>query len=200
GRLEMQLQARAGGDGGADGAVAAKVRHMTEQIVKLSTDVHAISRQLHPSILDDLGLADAVESECQAFTDREGIAVALDITPLPDSLSNDLALSFYRILQEGLRNVAKHAQTDRVRVSLAAIDGREIVLRICDSGIGFDTPRLRTGPGLGLASMRERARLVDAELTVTSAPGHGATIEVRAPLVIVRPPSPPPPSFSKGTP
>src|SRR6185503_10167221 len=157
-------------------AAAAKVRHMTEQIVKLSTDVHAISRQLHPSILDDLGLADALESECHAFTDREGIAVALEIAPLPDSIPNDLALCLYRILQEALRNVAKHAQTDRVRVSLSAADGREVVLRIADSGVGFDLPSGRTGPGLGLASMRERARLVGGELHVTSSPGGGATI------------------------
>jgi signal transduction histidine kinase len=179
GRLEMQLSASCTGCDGT--AAAAKVRHMTEQIVKLSTDVHAISRQLHPSILDDLGLADALESECHGFTDREGIAVTLDVSPLPESMPNDLALCLYRILQEGLRNVAKHAQTDRVRVTLSADDGNEVILRITDSGVGFDTPAVRSGPGLGLASMRERARLVGAELTVTSSPGHGATIEVRAP-------------------
>jgi PAS domain S-box-containing protein len=182
GRLEMQLTGSTPGDG-TTGAAAAKVRHMTEQIVKLSTDVHAISRQLHPSILDDLGLADALESECHTFTDREGVAVALDMGPLPaDGIANDLALCLYRILQEALRNVAKHAETDRVRVTLSADDGREIVLRITDSGMGFDAATARTGPGLGLASMRERARLVGAELSVTSSPGQGATIEVRAPL------------------
>jgi signal transduction histidine kinase len=180
GRLEMQLTASCTGCDGT--AAAAKVRHMTEQIVKLSTDVHAISRQLHPSILDDLGLADALESECHAFTDREGITVALEIAPLPDSIPNDLALCLYRILQEALRNMAKHAQTDRVRVSLSADGRREVVLRITDSGVGFHTPSVRTGPGLGLASMRERARLVGAELSVTSSPGGGTTIEVRAPL------------------
>jgi signal transduction histidine kinase len=93
-----------------------------------------------------------------------------------------LALCLYRILQEALRNVAKHAQTDRVRVSLLAVEGREVVLRIADSGVGFGLPSGRTGPGLGLASMRERARLVGGELHVTSSPGGGAMIEVRAPL------------------
>jgi PAS domain S-box-containing protein len=191
GRLEMQLQASCSGCDGS--AAAEKVRHMTEQIVKLSSDVHAISRQLHPSILDDLGLADAVESECQTFTDREGIAVALDIAPLPDSVPNDVALCLYRILQEGLRNVAKHAQTDRVRVTLAAeAAGREVVLRIADAGVGFDAPSARSGPGLGLASMRERARLVGAELRVTSSPGEGAAIEIRAPLTAAPASSPPP--------
>jgi len=193
GRLEMQLSASCTGCDGA--AAAAKVRHMTEQIVKLSTDVHAISRQLHPSILDDLGLADALESECHTFTDREGIAVTLDISPLPDSLPNDLALCLYRILQEALRNVAKHAQTDRVRVTLGPESaGREVVLRIADAGVGFDTPRLRGGHGLGLASMRERARLVGAELRVTSSPGHGAAIEVRARVNTAQPGLPSSPS------
>jgi signal transduction histidine kinase len=192
GRLEMQLQANCTGCDGT--AAVEKVRHMTEQIVKLSSDVHAISRQLHPSILDDLGLADAVESECHAFTDREGIAVSLDVAPLPDGISTDVALCLYRILQEGLRNVAKHAETDRVRVTLgAAADGRELVLRVSDSGVGFDAAAAaRGGPGLGLASMRERARLVGAELRMSSSPGGGAMIEVRAPLAIPRPLSPPP--------
>ena len=192
GRLEMLLEPSCKGcDGTAPTVAVAKVRHMTEQIVKLSSDVHSISRQLHPSILDDLGLADAVESECHTFTDREGIAVSLDVAPLPDSLANDVALCLYRILQEGLRNVAKHAGTDRVRVTLgpAAEDGREVALRISDSGVGFDAAAARGGLGLGLASMRERARLVGAELRVTSSPGAGATIEVRAPLTPARDPS-----------
>jgi signal transduction histidine kinase len=207
GRLEMQLQA-ASGDAApcaaaatASATAAAKVRHMTEQIVKLSSDVHAISRQLHPSILDDLGLAEAVESECHTFTDREGIAVALDIAPLPDSISTDVALCLYRILQEGLRNVAKHAQTGRVRVTLAAeATAHEIVLRISDSGVGFDAGTARGGPGLGLASMRERARLVGAALRVTASPGQGATIEIRAPLSVARPqPSPSAPSSASSS-
>ena len=197
GRLEMHLQ---GGSTPFDGATAvAKVRHMTEQIVKLSSDVHAISRQLHPSILDDLGLGDAVESECHTFTDREGIAVALDLGPLPETVPNDVALCLYRILQEGLRNVAKHAQTDRVGVTLGTeAGGRDLVLRITDAGVGFDAPRARSGPGLGLASMRERARLVGADLLATSAPGQGSTIEVRAPQNVARAtPSPALPSAIK---
>ena len=180
GRLELQLGASYAGRDGT--SPAEKVRHMTEQLVKLSTDVHAISRQLHPSILDDLGLADALESECHAFTDREGIAVTLDIAALPETMPNDLALCLYRILQEALRNVAKHAQTDRVRVTLSADAGREVILRIADAGVGFDARAARTGAGLGLASMRERARLVGAELHVGSSPGHGTMIEVCAPL------------------
>lgn len=196
GRLEIYLQSNCTGPEGE--AAGAKVRHMTEQIVKLSTDVHAISRQLHPSILDDLGLADAVESECQAFTDREGIDVALEVGPLPDSIPNDLALCLYRILQEGLRNVSKHAQTDRVRVTLSG-DERQVVLRLADSGVGFDTPTARSRAGLGLASMRERARLCDAELTVESSPGSGTTIKVRAPLKR-SPAVPPPPASSKELP
>jgi signal transduction histidine kinase len=78
-----------------------------------------------------------------------------------------------------------------VRVVLsAAADGREVVLRISDSGVGFDAAATRGGRGLGLASMRERARLVGAELRVTSSPGAGATIEVRAPMNLTRGSSP----------
>jgi PAS domain S-box-containing protein len=182
GRLEMLLKPSCQGcDGAAPTAAVDKLRHMTEQIVKLSSDVHAISRQLHPSILDDLGLAEAIESECQSFTDREGIAVKLEVAALPDALPNDLALCFYRILQEALRNVAKHAATDRVSVSLS-VDGSSLLLRVADEGVGFDLSRSRAAPGLGLASMRERARLCGAELHATSVLQRGTTIEVRAPL------------------
>jgi signal transduction histidine kinase len=158
------------------------LRTMQEQLVKLSEDVHALSRQLHPSILDDLGLVEALRSECASFTRREGIAVVYRPEEVPTTLAKDVALCVYRVAQEALRNVAKHATVDEAEVSLSAT-GPELLLRVRDKGAGFDPAAGHAQPGLGLSSMEERVRLVQANLSITSAPGRGTTVEVRVPLV-----------------
>src|SRR5262249_38237241 len=85
------------------------LRTAQEQLVRLSEDVHALSRQLHPSILDDLGLVEALRSECASFTRREGITAFYCPADVPTALPKDIALCVYRVAQEALRNVAKHA-------------------------------------------------------------------------------------------
>jgi signal transduction histidine kinase len=166
------------------------LRAMQKQLVSLSEDVHALSRQLHPSILDDLGLVEALRSECASFSRREGITVHYRPTEMPSGLPKDVALCIYRVAQEALRNLAKHAAANQAWVSLVAA-GPSLVLRVEDKGVGFDPARARAGgavnapvrsPGLGLSSMEERVRLIEAELVVMSAPGQGTTIEVRVPL------------------
>src|SRR5947207_12695994 len=157
------------------------LRSMHEKLVELSEDVHALSRQLHPSIVDDLGLVDALRSECASFSRREGIAVSYNPEPFPTPLAKDRALCIYRVAQEALRNVAKHAGVRHARVSLFA-DGKELVLRVEDKGAGFDASATRSQAGLGLSSVQERVRLVGGRHTITSAPGQGTSIEVRVPL------------------
>jgi two-component system, NarL family, sensor kinase len=155
---------------------------MQEKLVSLSEDVHALSRQLHPSILDDLGLIEALRSECASFTRREGIAITYQPVEIPATLARDVALCVYRVTQEALRNVAKHAAVNEARVTLT-VAGPEIVLRVQDRGVGFDSAHVPFQPGLGLSSMEERVRLVGARLSVTSTPGQGTTIEVAVPLI-----------------
>jgi PAS domain S-box-containing protein len=154
---------------------------MQEQLVSLSEDVHDLSRQLHPAILDDLGLVEALRSECASFSRREGIAVVYHLEDVPSCLPKDIALCVYRVAQEALRNIAKHAAVDEASVSLAAA-GAELVLRVQDKGVGFDPPAVFSRPGLGLSSMAERIRLVQGELSVRSATGQGTTVAVRIPL------------------
>jgi signal transduction histidine kinase len=168
---------------GAPEIALALLRTVREQLVRLSEDVHSLSRQLHPSILDDLGLVEALRSECVSFSRREGIAVSYRPGAVPPAVSKDVALCVYRVAQEALRNVAKHATANETQVVLAAT-GPELVLRVEDDGVGFDAAAVRAGPGLGLVSMEERVRLVRARLTIVSAPGRGTTVEVRAPVVM----------------
>src|SRR5207302_4767132 len=95
-----------------------RLHAMREELVSLSEDVHALSRQLHPSILDDLGLVDALRSECAGFSRREGIAVVYHPEEIPTTLATDVALGVYRVAQEALRNIAKHAAVHEAMVSL----------------------------------------------------------------------------------
>jgi two-component system, NarL family, sensor kinase len=157
------------------------LRDMREQMVSLSEDVHALSRQLHPSILDDLGLVEALRSECAGFSRREEIAVDYRPEKVPANVPKDIALCVYRVAQEALRNVAKHAGVNEAAVTLVAADS-ELLLLIQDKGAGFDMKSARAQPGLGLSSMAERVRLIEGKFSITSAPARGTTIEVRVPL------------------
>lgn len=155
-----------------------RLQEMRGELVSLSEDVHALSRQLHPSILDDLGIVEALRCECASVSRREGVAVAYRSDEVAASLPKDVALCVYRVAQEALRNVVKHAGTKEARVSLMR-SGRELILTVQDRGIGFDVADARSREGLGLSSMGERVFLVRGELSIDSAPGQGTTVTVR---------------------
>jgi two-component system, NarL family, sensor kinase len=157
------------------------LRKMREQLVSLSEDVHSLSRQLHPSILDDLGLVEALRSECASFSRREGIEVVYRAEEIRTPLPKEVALCVYRVAQEALRNLAKHAAVTEAWVTLVAV-GPELLLRVQDRGVGIDPAGGHSQPRLGLSSMEERVRLIQAKLSVTSAPWQGTTVEVRIPL------------------
>ncbi len=158
-----------------------RIREIKQQVVRVAEDIHQISRRLHPSILDDLGLVEAIRSECISFSDREGIPVLFEPENVPYSISGPIALCFYRIVQEGLRNIAKHSQSQEAVVALGTKDGG-IALSIEDRGRGFTPAEVRGKGTLGLASMEERARLIQGYLSVDSKPGKGTVITVWAPL------------------
>jgi PAS domain S-box-containing protein len=157
-----------------------RARNMREQLVALSESVHSLSRQLHPSILDDLGLVDALRSECLSLGQRDGIKVTYDARDVPTDLPRDVALCVYRVAQEALRNVARHARCSQASVRLVANE-RGLVLCVRDRGVGFEVAS-RGKTGLGLESMRERARLIQARLTVRSRAAEGTQITMRVPL------------------
>lgn len=164
----------------ADPSVAAPLlRTIQESLISLSSDVHDLSRQLHPAILNDLGLVEAIRSECAAFTRREGITVDYLAGEIPNSVANDVGLCIYRITQEALRNLAKYAAVSKCRVTLVTRD-KKLELTVRDEGIGFDPMQLPRQAGIGLASMKERVSLVRANLTITSALGKGTTVVVTA--------------------
>jgi PAS domain S-box-containing protein len=160
--------------------IGEKARGMRELLVALSESVHTLSRQMHPSILDDLGLVDTLRSECLSLTQRDGIVVKYDARDVPADLPRDATLCVYRVAQESLRNIVRHARSTRAYVRLRGT-GRELVLCVRDRGVGFDVAARRER-GLGLESMRERARLIHARLAVRSRPGEGTKVILRVPL------------------
>jgi signal transduction histidine kinase len=154
---------------------------MRGEIASMSHDVHALSHRLHPSLLDHLGLEEALRAEADRFSGAESIAVELRLEELHDKPSADAALCLYRVAQEALHNVARHARADRVEVSLRTTNGGcELLVR--DNGVGFDLQKQRSGPNLGHASMRERLQLVGGRLAIRSVPHHGATVAAWVPL------------------
>ena len=158
-----------------------KLRLIGDEIGSLAKDVHQLSRQLHPSILDDLGLTATLRAECAAFSKQHGIPAEFASHNVPESLPRDISLGLYRIAQESLWNAAKHAEAKEILVTLTGA-GKEIVLAIDDDGSGFDVEQVRGKGGLGLVSMEERVRLVNGRFSVTSEPGKGTSVEVRIPL------------------
>lgn len=157
---------------------AARVK---DSIARLSGDVHALSRRLHPSILDDLGLVAALEQECRAFFERGGPPVEFSSAGDWSSASAPVQLALYRIVQEALHNIHKHAGADHVAIRLEQLPTGEAALTVTDDGRGFDRAAADWRPGVGLASMQERARLLGGGCTVRSAPARGTTLEVRIP-------------------
>ena len=152
-------------------------------LVRLSEDVHALSYRLHPSILDDLGLAEALKAECEHVSRREPVRVEVELDQVPDGLPNDVALCIFRVVQEALRNIARHAKASIAIVSLALKDGG-LLLAIRDNGVGFDVDALQSRHSLGRAGMGERVRLLGGTFGIKSAFGQGTTVSAWVPLKV----------------
>jgi signal transduction histidine kinase len=176
GKLELQPVA-------AQSQWKSEVGTVKNSLIKVSEDIHAISRKLHPSIIDDLGLVKAIQSESAAFTKREGIDVTFRHEAVPGKLPKDITLALFRVIQESLRNIARHSQAKSVYI-LVNCSGNSINLSISDSGVGFDPQREQNKAGLGLVSMRERVKLIGGTISVDSEPGEGTVINVCVPLDI----------------
>ena len=147
------------------------------------SEVRRISRDLRPGVLDDLGLGPAVKALTQDFADRTGIATRFDTVVFRNRLAPEAKIALYRIAQEALTNIERHAQATEVSVSLRG-HRRGATLRIHDNGTGLND---RTSTGLGLRNMEERVAQLDGTLRILSArgmgkSGTGTVIEATVPL------------------
>jgi PAS domain S-box-containing protein len=168
---------------GDDVTMRAQVEGTQRLAEELDQSIEFLTAQLRPSTLDHLGLAVSLDDLVRGWAKRFGIAAEF-VTSAPDMrLADDVETNLYRIVQEALHNVVKHAQARTVSVLLSRRD-RHAILVIEDDGRGFETAEFADpgGAGFGLVSMRERAMLVGGELEIDSTPGAGTSIFVRVPL------------------
>jgi signal transduction histidine kinase len=144
--------------------------------------VRDVSQLLHPVLLDDLGLAAAVEWQARTFEARHGIRVELVQEAMAKRLPRAVELAAYRIVQEALTNVAKHARATACVLTLRRQDG-DVEISVEDDGMGFDlTDVAESQRGLGLVGMRERAALLDGRVALESTRGSGTRVRVRLPV------------------
>jgi signal transduction histidine kinase len=161
---------------GSPEAVAA----LRELVVATLRDVRRLAVELRPKVLDDFGLVPALERLTHGFAEQTGIAVDLEAGGITERLPVEVETAIYRIVQEALTNVVKHAQASSISVVLTRSDGR-IKAVIEDDGTGFE-PEARSGDGVGLVGMRERIELLDGSLAVESSPRSGTTVAVEVPV------------------
>ena len=163
-----------------DAKAARRALTMCELIDKTIEEVRSLAIRLRPGILDDLGLVDALEWYTADFERRTGITCVFEHANIPN-ISDNVATAAYRIAQETLTNVARHASASRVEVDLQENEGI-LSLSTVDNGIGFNVSELSETEALGLAGMRERAVLVNGVLNAQSQPGDGTRVFFRVPI------------------
>lgn len=158
----------------------ALLRRLRAQVEEMAEEVHELSHRLHPAILERIGLVESIRHECERFQEAAGVDVSYH-ADVQYKIADDAALALYRVTQEALRNVSKHAKASAVAVRLVSEEGR-LTLSVADDGVGFDTTKRDYERSLGLVSMTERARLVRGELRIESKPGEGARLEMTVSL------------------
>jgi signal transduction histidine kinase len=160
-----------------DAKASERALTMCTLIDKTIDGVRSMAIRLRPGVLDTLGLVDALEWLTSDFEKRTSITCFFNLAPAPD-IKDTLATAAYRIAQEALTNIARHAGAGRVDVSLGVEDG-VLSLVVSDDGRGFDLQHLAESEGLGLAGMRERASLAGGSLEVQSRQGMGTQVRFR---------------------
>jgi signal transduction histidine kinase len=161
------------------------VQEMLDAFQRRTSDivesVRLLSHGLHPAVLYHIGLTAALHAHCAEVERQHRIRVTLNAETDVQPSDPTVSLALFRIAQEALRNAARHAGTERVTVTLARRN-EMLSLTVADEGCGFDVAAARKNSGLGLASIKERARLIHGRALIRSEPGRGTTIHVRVPV------------------
>ena len=166
---------------GEDAAFKNKLASMEEVIDQTIETVQKLSGELRPGILDDLGLAAAIEWQAEEFQKRTAIECQVALSPEAVTLNREQATTMFRIFQETLTNVIRHARATKVEVRLEEENGN-IVLEVNDNGRGITQAELGDPKAFGLIGMRERVKYIHGEITIAGSPGKGTRITVTLPL------------------
>jgi signal transduction histidine kinase len=177
--LELENASEALPDSSA--ATKRKLHELLNSASELGADLHTVSRRLHPSTLESLGLVRGLKALCEEFTSRQGIEIVFSPKNIPPAVPPNVALCLFRVAQEGLQNLRKYSGASQGQVDLRKA-GDKLFLSVSDNGRGFDAKEMRDRVGLGIRSMGERARLVGGRFAIHSEPGKGTRIDVCIPL------------------
>jgi PAS domain S-box-containing protein len=161
--------------------VGDQLKQIWQQCSTLTADVQSLSHELHPSILDNLGLVTAAKSFCREISEHSGAVVEFTSTNMPPSLPREVSLSLFRVIQEALHNSVKYSRAKRFEVHLQGRSS-EVELEVSDAGVGFDAVNLKA-KGLGMVSMQERINFLRGRFSVQSRVGEGTKIIVSVPLI-----------------
>ena len=164
-----------------DSDAKAAIDKIQQKVIQVGTDIRQISHDLHPPVLQEAGLPEAVRAYCEEFAASSGIAVRCEADDKVSDLSRGAGLALFRILQEALGNAAKHAAPKQIKVRLTRFR-KMVFLTVEDDGAGFDRSRLEGSSGLGLISMRERAGQLNGLFEVDSVAGRGTRVRVEIPF------------------
>jgi signal transduction histidine kinase len=179
--LSLKIEKAAKYDRDGQVSVAERWEQIRQQCSSLAEDVQAISHELHPSILEHLGLPTAVKSYCREVGEQNGVVVEVSDHTQSGSLPQDVSLSVFRVVQEAVRNALKYSGQKQIKVCLQENSG-QLELEISDQGVGFDLRDKRNRGGLGLVSMAERISQVNGTFTIDSQLNAGTRIRARVPL------------------
>ena len=163
-----------------ESALVSELDRLRDNAATLTNDVRTLSHQLHPAVLEHLGLVTALESYISNFNVEEQINVELTADIGTERIPFQVSICLYRVAVEALRNVARHSGATSAAISLKSFDGM-LELQVSDSGKGFDVEIFKYRGGLGLVSVEERLRLLQGSCEICSAPGRGTTLVVKVP-------------------
>jgi signal transduction histidine kinase len=166
----------------SDQAVKQAVREITSVASSTLEDISRLARGLHPAVLEDLGLTQALQRAVEEFS-VGGVSATFEMTGNTERLPQHVEHEVYQIVKEALTNVQRHSHADRVNVRLE-MGVALVTATVTDNGAGFDTREpMARGRHLGIVGMRERATLLGGSLRITSAPGEGTTITLTIPVL-----------------
>ncbi|PRQ03255.1 Sensor histidine kinase LiaS [Enhygromyxa salina] len=182
-RINLQILAELAGNDGAK-AMATRTVELADSTLE---EIRRVVNRLAPAVLDDLGLQGAIERHCDDFSERTGVEIDYQFGDLDEpGVDTGVETAAYRIVQESLTNVARHANAERVTIDLRRLDAGavhdRIAIDIADDGRGFDVEEVRAKGRRGLEGMRERVELLGGTIEISATPGRGAQIHVTLPV------------------
>ncbi len=180
--LSLELTQAIQGSNGANGTANARIAEIQQHCSEIAGDVQALSHELHSSKLDYLGIVAALASFCREFSKQHNVYIEFTHEDVPNPLTSDVSLCFFRVAQEALHNAVKYSGVSRFSIDLRRT-ADQLQLEVRDAGVGFDLEQAKRNEGLGLASMQERVHLMNGEFSIETKANHGTKILVRVPWV-----------------